>query len=328
VNILDRLPDNSSALSKEKSARALIDKTFHLSLSDGTSWGLRADHHNFPLVSKLATIMELDEYAVNGSHELIFCRNANADVVLDGMFDEVPSKSCSSGSSIYSYFYYHRTLRMWCHNSVPDVACEVLVNNGAKIDFINMWFALHPIYQRSISKGGLPFHAGLVERGGRGFLMAASGDTGKSTCCRRLPEDWQALCDDETLIVLDKNEKFRAHPFPTWSDYVWRQSAKTWNVQYSVSLSGIFFLEQSEIDEVSPIGAGEAALLISESAIQICEKFWENASEEKQRKFRKMLFNNAFKMAKQIPAYRLGVSRNGRFWEKMEEVIQSLRDSI
>jgi len=73
---------------------------------------------------------------------------------------------------------------------------------------------------------------------------------------------------------------------------------------------------------VAPIGAGEAALLISESAMQICEKFWRNASKKEQRKFRKMLFDNACKMAKQIPAYRLGVSRNGRFWEKMEEVLE------
>ena len=185
-----------------------------------------------------------------------------------------------------------------------------------------MWFALHPIYQRSISKGGLPFHAGLVELGGRGVLLAASSDTGKSTCCRRLPDDWKPLCDDEALIVLDKNKNFRAHPFPTWSDYIERQSEKTWNIQYSVPLSRVFFLEQSEIDEVAPIGEGEAALLISESAMQICEKFWRNASEEEQRNFRKMLFNNACKMAKQIPAYRLGVSRNGRFWEKMEQVLE------
>jgi SynChlorMet cassette protein ScmC len=266
--------------------------------------------------------MELDECAINGSHELIFYRSANTHMVLDGMIDGVPSKSCSYGGSTYLYFYHHRTFRIWCHNSIPDAECEVLFKNGAKFDFINMWFSLHPIYQRSISKGGLPFHAGLAELGGRGALLAASSDTGKSTCCRRLPEHWQPLCDDEALIVLDKNKIFRAHPFPTWSDYIWRESEKTWNIQSSVPLSGIFFLKQSEIDEVAPIGEGEAALLISESAMQICEKFWRNASEEEQRKFRRKLFNNACKMTKQIPAYRLGVSRNGRFWEKMEEVLE------
>jgi len=88
-----------------------------------------------------------------------------------------------------------------------------------------------------------------------------------------------------------------------------------------VPLTGVFFLEQSKIDEVAPIGEGEAALLISDSAVQICEKFWRNAGKEEQRKFRRELFNNACKMAKQIPAYRLGVSLHGRFWEKIEQVL-------
>jgi len=318
---LDRLPDDSRALSKEKLDSVLINRAFHLSLSDGTSWCLRGDHPNFQLTRKLATIMELDEGAINGSHELIFCKSANTHVVLNRMIDSPPSKSCSYGGRSYLPFYYHRTLRLWCNNSIPDFECEVLFNNGAKIDFISMWFALHPIYQRSICKGGLPFHAGLVELDGRGALLAGSGDTGKSTCCLRLPDHWKPLCDDETLVVFDKQKKYRAHPFPTWSDYIWRQSEKTLDVQYSVPLSKVFFLEQSDIDEVVPIGEGEAALLMSESAMQICEKFWRNASEEEQRKSREKLFNNACKMAKQIPAYRLGVSRHGRFWEKMEQVL-------
>ena len=325
MNTLNRLPTDSRILLEAKLAHGLFNKAFRLSLSDGTNWCLRSDHHNFQLVSKLATIMELDECAIKDSHddfhELIFCRNANADMVIEGVADEVHSKSCSYGSSNYLYFYHHRTLRIWHHKSVSDAAREVLFNNCAINVFINIWFAFHPIYQRSICKGGLPFHAGLAELSGRGVLLAASSNTGKSTCCVRLPDHWQPLCDDEMLVTLDRQKKYRTHPFPTWSDYILRQSEKTWNVQYSVPLSGVFFLEQSEIDKVAPIGEGEAALLMSESAMQICEKFWRNATIEKQREFRRKLFNNACKMAKQIPAYRLGVSRDGRFWEKMEDVL-------
>ena len=133
---LDTLPDDSKAFSRENLARVLIPRAFNLSLSDGTSWCLRGDHDNFQLVSKLATIMELDDCAINGSHELIFCRSANTHGVLDGMMDVVPSKSCSYGSSNYSYFYYHRTLRIWCHNSIPDVVCEVLFNKGTNFKII------------------------------------------------------------------------------------------------------------------------------------------------------------------------------------------------
>jgi SynChlorMet cassette protein ScmC len=266
--------------------------------------------------------MELDEGPTNGSHELIFCKSTKTHGVLDGNIDAVSVESYLDDSKNYLYFYYHRTLRIWCHNLIPDVVCEVLFNNGARIDFINMWFALHPIYQRSICKGGLPFHAGLAELRGQGILLSASSDTGKSTCCLRLPDHWKPLCDDEILVVVDKQKKYRVHPFPTWSDYLWKQSEKTWNVQYSVPLSAVFFLEQSGIDEVTPIGEGEAALRISESTMQICEKFFRYTSKEEQRKFRKKLFNNACIMAKQVPAYRLGVSLHGKFWKKMEETLR------
>jgi SynChlorMet cassette protein ScmC len=269
--------------------------------------------------------MELEECDIDGSARLVFCIRDNTHEALDRMLDVGTSKSYSSGRDDGWYSYYHRTLRVWCHNSIPDVVCEVLVNKGVKIELINMWFALQAIYQRSISKGGLPFHAGLIELGGRGVLLAAAGDTGKSTCCRRIPHPWRLLCDDEVLVALDKQQKYRAHPFPTWSDYLWQQSEKTWNVQFSVPLFGVFFLEQSEGDEVKSIGEGEAALLMTESAIQICHKFWRSVDKEDQKKFREELFNSACKMAKKIPAYRLGVSLNGRFWEKIEQVLGRMR---
>ena len=181
---------------------------------------------------------------------------------------------------------------------------------------------LLPIYQRSICLGGLPMHAGLAELDGQGILLAAPGDTGKSTCCRRLPEYWHPLGDDESLVVVDRKNKYRAHPFPTWSEYLWKRSEKTWNVQYSVSLAAIFFLEPSETDAVEPLGEGHAAVLMTESAAQIYEKFWRSSDEKDQRKNRGELFNNACKMAKRIPCYRLYVSLHGRFWEKMEEVLE------
>ena len=162
-----------------------------------------------------------------------------------------------------------------------------------------------------------------MERAGQGFLLVASGGKGKSTCCRRLPDDWRPLCDDEALVVLNEEKNYQAHPFPTWSDHLWQRSDNTWNVEYSVPLMGIFFLEQSEADAVEPLGEGRAAVLMTESAAQICEKFWRNLAEEDQKKHRTELFDNACEMAQRIPAYRLKMSLEGRFWEKMEEVIGS-----
>ena len=129
------------------------------------------------------------------------------------------------------------------------------------------------------------------------------------------------MCDDEVLVVFDNQENFRAHPFPTWSDYLWRGSEKTWNVQYSVPLCGVFFIEQSEVDEVVPLGKCESAVYMNESSTQVCRKYWGRADNEYQRTFRKNLFVNACGMAKKIPAFRLRVSLHGRFWEEIERIL-------
>jgi len=299
----------------------LIESAFHLSLGDGSGWQFAADQPNLWLIDKLAAIMELDKCKYSGLPKLFFCKNGYTSRAIEEAVRAVPSKSLSLAHSDSWYCYDHKTLRTWVHNDIPDVVCEVKENKGSKIQFLNLWYSLQPIYQRSIGKAGLPLHAGLVELDGQGVILAASGDTGKSTCCSRLPAYWNPLCDDEVLVILDKQKKYRAHPFPTWSDYLWKHSRKTWDVQYSVPLSGIFFLEQSWIDEVVPLGGGRAAVLLSESASQICQKFWRIADRKEQRQFRKKLFNNACEMAKQIPTYRLRVSLRGKFWEKIEKVL-------
>jgi hypothetical protein len=45
-------------------------------------------------------------------------------------------------------------------------------------------------------------------------------------------------------FVFDKQKKYHAYHFPTWSNYL-KFSSDSYNVQYSVLISCIFFLEQS-----------------------------------------------------------------------------------
>lgn len=187
--------------------------------------------------------------------------------------------------------------------------------------FMAVLNALLPVYRQSIDLGGLLVHSGLAEWNGRGVLLAAHSGTGKSTCCRRLPDHWQPLCDDEALVVLDRKNNYRVHPFPTWSEYLWEKSGRTWDVQHSVPLASIFFLEQSTSDGIEPLGQAKAAVRLHASANQICFKFSHILNIEEQKKLRCQLFNNACEMVKKIPAYRLHVSLHGKFWTEIEQVL-------
>lgn len=295
-----------------------------LKLGDGSSWKLVATSGTRSWAEKLATIMRLkadDEDRHNEFPRIYLVQRYSGT---DRLVDPVNLTGSAIEKALpKSGWKPHdlRPIRFWSHRALPDIICEIGKEGNHELDIIRMWTLLYIIYLRVQDSGGLPFHAALVEQDGKGVLLAGPGGSGKSTSSRRLPRPWYALSDDQSLIVCNTRKRYLAHPIPTWSDYLWKHSEKTWNVQYSVPLTGVFFLEQSEADEIKPLGEGQAAVLMAESVTQVCEKFWRTLAREDQRAFRKEIFNNACEMAKQIPAYRLCVSLNDEFWKKMEKVI-------
>ena len=297
---------------------------YGLTLSDGTCWQLSGADDLISWADRWATIMELKAGARSRSPKLIFSSTTGTQSIKNNSPASYISATLSSHGSYAGWRIDDPdSLKIWCTQNVPDVLCKVKNDYmSSEYQFISMWYALLPVYYRSIYQGGLPFHSGLVEWNRRGIILAAAGGMGKSTCCRRLPDHWRTLSDDETLVVLGRQDIYRAHPFPTWGDYLNKREEKTWNVEYSIPLAGIFFIRQSETNGIEPLGEGKAAILITESAMQVCEKFCRSLDKENKRRLRKNLFNNASEMVKKIPAYRLLVSRHGRFWEKIEQVVK------
>jgi SynChlorMet cassette protein ScmC len=221
-----------------------------------------------------------------------------------------------------------RTMRIWVHHEVEDVIYEDFSDAGTTPEPNKVCFYLFPIYRKVVESGGMPVHAALVEWKGKGILLAAPGDTGKSTCCMRLPSPWRVLGDEETLIVRDQEGQYFAHPFPTWSDIYERGLNKSWEVQKSVPLSAIFFLEKSEKVDVAPIGRGQAAMQLNRLAAEKVKRGWwcENPEEVTQLTCR--LFDNACELIQQISSYILRTNLTGRFWEDIEKTICSNGKSI
>jgi SynChlorMet cassette protein ScmC len=297
------------------------DSGYCLQLANGQGWHLISTEGVRAWVEKFASIMELTCCKPNGDPNLIFIRresgNRERRDPIKGLVSNPRGGFPSRGWSTHNL----SLLTLWSHNDVPDVICEIGHEDRHNLEIASMYLSLHPIYQRAQDSGGLPFHAALVRWNGIGILLAAPGNSGKSTCCRRLPPPWQALCDDETLIVRDKQKGYLAHPFPTWSDYLLRGSKRTRNVQRHLPVSAIFFLEQAETDEAVHIGQGQAAIRINQSSIEVCRRNWKNLDREEEVSIRKKLFHNACHLARVVPAFKLRVSLNGPFWEEIEKVL-------
>ena len=298
-----------------------LEKSYLLKLANGQRWHIIPTEGVRRWVKRFARIVQLKACEPNGYPKLIFIQSESRK-------DWFRERTGSEAPDIFKGFprgawksHNLRALTLWSHREVPDVICEMGTVKRHDLDIIRMWLALYPIYQRAQDSGGLPLHAALVERNGIGILLAAPGDTGKSTCCRRLPPPWRELCDDETLIVRYALKRYRGHPYPTWSNYLYQRSRRTWNVQRHIPVSAIFFLEQAKIDEAVPMGQGEAAAFTYQSAIQVCRRNWRNMGHYEERDLKERLFKNGCELAKAVPAFKLRVSPNGQFWNEMEKVL-------
>jgi SynChlorMet cassette protein ScmC len=62
-------------------------------------------------------------------------------------------------------------------------------------------------------------------------------------------------------------------------------------------------------------------VFINQLATQISCRYWNNLDHEDLMSRKTKLFENATELAKAVPAFRLQVSLEGRFWEEMEKVL-------
>lgn len=297
------------------------ENRYKLRLADGQGWLLVATPGIEEWVKKLATIMELETCEVDKDPKLIFTRREPGEQGFRKLICKLDLKIQRDLPGTGWKAHGRKWLRFWSHSHSPDIICEIRHDEDQTMNFLIMWFSLFPIYRQAQQRGGMPFHAALVERNGIGVLLAAPGEAGKSTCCRRIPHPWRYLCDDETIVVRDNKNGYRAHPFPTWSDYMWQSSARRWNIQRCLSLAAIFFLRQAETDEVIPIGQGQTALLINQSESCVVLRNRAILDREEEMTSRMRSFSNACEIAKTIPGYILRVSRSGQFWEEMGKVL-------
>ena len=213
-------------------------------------------------------------------------------------------------------------LEVWRRPALREVVCGL----HETADFLHvreqMRCALFPVYDLTVRRGGLPLHGALVEHDGRGVLMVGRSGVGKSTACRRLPGGWKPLCDDLVLAVRRPGGGFAAHPLPTWSAVGPNLEKRAWDIKRSVPLSAVFFLAQAAEDEILPAGKAMATVVLADAAMTIFESVRVHEHSLEKKLLGGNAFANAAAMARAVPTYILRLSLTGRFWEKIEDVLE------
>lgn len=302
-------------------------KAFSLRLADGNGWLIVATPETISWVEKFAGIMQLK---VNGqdAHKnwprMFFCQydsDQNNVQELMNFMDLRAKKIFPRGGWKATNF---SSVWVWRHPEIFDIICEIGSEIDHQLDIVRMWTSLYMICLRTQSFGGLPAHAALVELDGKGVLLAGPGGSGKSTLCRHLPKGWCAWSDDQALIVRGRKGSYMVHPAPTWSVHLWQRTEMTWNVEKHLPLTAIFFIEPAAFDQVVPMGQGQAAAYLAESAMQVSSPSLNRLDQKEARAVKRELFENASDLAREIPAYKLQVTLKDRFCEEIEKVLSQI----
>ncbi|MDP8239060.1 MAG: SynChlorMet cassette protein ScmC [Candidatus Hatepunaea meridiana] len=282
---------------------------YRLRLADGRNWLLCSNEDTKEWVDRFAGIMGLQPLVSDDiSSRILVIRDISKIGEHFGEFN-------------WSHYnHYGMTIRS--NSKTDDLIYVIREESSFENNIYNMWACVYPIYKQALLYNGTPLHAALVERNGMGVLLAAPGGTGKTTAYRRLPESWGKLGDDECLIVPDNQGSFSAHPFPTWSNFLLKKSQNFWQVESYLPVGAIFFLQPADKDEITPLKSGYAATLINQSVRQIMRRGWSFLDHNDELELKRKLIDISVTIAKNIPAFMLHLSLTGRFWEKMEAVLE------
>jgi SynChlorMet cassette protein ScmC len=287
------------------------DTLFRLQLTGDQLWIIRGTEEQSAIVQELARLMRLQPTGVpvHSATNLIFThRHAECP----------PSLNSAEDNEVV---YEDQVIRICWRSEAQDVICEVQQDESGNGIYKTMRMAVQMVHHLNVIRGGLPFHAALVERDGCGVLLTARGGTGKTTCCHRLPDSWTVWCDDETLVAWEASQGYRVHPFPTWSQYIEGDGSLTWNTEGGVPLRAICFLEQAETDAILPLTTSAAGIGMYHSVYPVYQRFWKKSGHGDTQTLNTRLFSNACDMALTIPAYILRVSLQGWFWEEIEGML-------
>ncbi len=208
------------------------------------------------------------------------------------------------------------------HPSVREIVCRLHDTEDFHQVREQMRCALFPVYGLTVRRGGFPIHCALVERDGRGVLLVGRSGAGKSTASGRLPPPWRVLGDDLALVVRRPGGGFAVHPLPTWSAVGPDPEKRMWEINRGVSLAAVFFLAQSAKDEILPAGEAMATTVLTDAAMTIFRSVRVQEQSLEKTLLGGNVFANAAAVAGSVPSRILRLSLTGRFWEKMDKVLE------
>jgi SynChlorMet cassette protein ScmC len=294
-----------------------LNEPFYLPFANGVCLRIRSgeDKVNF-LVENLARICRMFTHPPYGTTHFFDCSIYSFDS-LDYFKAENPSL-IEGGRKHYFRFLsdidFKNTMLFFNLDKMHNETMQILyTTNIAKV-----------IQLKLLNSGQYaPCHCALVEINGKGAVICAKGDGGKTTSARRIEEaGHKAFADDFALLIKHKGE-ILCQAMPTWSNLLNGNLNYTADCSKSLPLTAVFFLKHGRTDYVEPVSKLEAVHQLN-FALQdlFAGRTVTDMPGNMHQKLRLNIFDFAHSVLEKVPAYNLHATLHGNFWDKMDEVMR------
>lgn len=230
---------------------------------------------------------------------------------------DMPCEDWTSYSDKVGVFWEHKSSGRWL---IPVNLRDSFFDQSREYKE-KLWptfFICFPTFMLAQLNGGLLLHGGLVSFQGKALTILASGGTGKTTTCNRLPSSWEVHADDQFLAFQTKNGSIVAHGFPSWSTWYEGMKIPRYQPERAVSLKAILYLEQALEDQIIPLPLSLSAVRLFSSAIQMNKSLLRFCSGKQKAQYARLITFRVETFVSTLKCYRLMLSLTGAFWGELE----------
>lgn len=294
----------------------MLKKYYYLPFADACCWRLSsASPATDFLAEHLARICRMCMVPPAGMLQILNCVICGFEQ-LDLFRAEHPELRECGRKHYFRVFFDADSVNSWMFFNMEEI-------NNDTMNILSAANIAKVLQLQMINRGNYaPCHCALVEINGKGAIICASGDIGKSTSARRIAGAGHRVLADDYALLIEHGGRITAQSMPTWSRLTDSNPDYTADCSRSSTLSAVFFLKQSKADYVETLSKYFAAKRLNAALQDLCgERTVTDMPRKMLRKLRTGIFDFAHRVLERLPAYSLHATLHGESWREMDKVM-------
>ncbi len=286
-------------------------------MADDSCLRLKAcDYEVAPFVERFAEVCSMEIALPDAVEDILSCYiDSSANLA---SFRENHPEMIATGRGPYCQIFFDPSFA----NSFMFFNLDKFQTEATKalaLNFVDSAFQL-----QMVSRGNCaPCHCALIEINGRGAVIGGRGDSGKTTCARRLPKPHRALADDYVMLFVHQG-RLLAQAMPTWSNLHNGDLDYRADCTKITEVDAFFFLKQSRTDHIERIDGIKATSHLNEILQELLTvRVITDMPGTMKKKLRSRIFDFAVQVVDRKPTGILHASLHGEFWNPLEIFLQA-----